>query len=52
MSVDGFVFVDLETTGTEAEVCEILEIGFALYSADLMPIERFEALAVTTGTSA
>ncbi|MDV6284993.1 hypothetical protein [Rhodococcus jostii] len=52
MSVNGFVFVDLETTGTKAAEHEILEIGFALYSADLVPIERFEILAVTTGTSA
>jgi len=52
MSVDGFVFVDLETTGTRAAEEEILEIGFALYSEDLEPIERFEILAVTTGTAA
>lgn len=52
MSVDGFVFVDLETTGTRAAEHEILEIGFALYSADLEPVERFEMLAVTTGTAA
>ncbi|WP_458683643.1 3'-5' exonuclease family protein [Prescottella equi] len=52
MSVDGFVFVDLETTGTVAAKCKILEIGFALYSADLEPVERMETLAVTTGTTA
>ena len=51
MSVDGFVFVDLETTGTVAKECEVLEIGFALYSADLDPIERLEILAVTSGTT-
>ncbi|GBF17422.1 oligoribonuclease [Rhodococcus sp. Br-6] len=52
MSVDGFVFVDLETTGTVAAKCTILEIGFALYSADLELIERLEILPVTTGTTA
>lgn len=52
MSVDGFVFVDLETTGTVATECEILEIGFALYNADVEPVERLEILAVTSGTTA
>ena len=51
MSVEGFVFVDLETTGVVAAECEILEIGFALYTNDLRPVERFEMLAVTTGTT-
>lgn len=52
MSVDGFVFVDLETTGTVASEHEILEIGFALYSADLEPLERLVLLPITTATSA
>lgn len=51
MSVDGFVFVDLETTGTDEENCEILEIGFALYSAELELVERLEILPITTGTA-
>ncbi|MDH6284039.1 hypothetical protein [Prescottella agglutinans] len=52
MSVDGFVFVDLETNGTKASKCEILEIGFARYTAELELVERFAMLAVTTGTAA
>ncbi|OUS97252.1 hypothetical protein [Rhodococcus sp. NCIMB 12038] len=52
MSVPGFVFVDLETTGVDAPTEEILEIGFALYSIDFEPIDRFEILPVTTGTAA
>lgn len=52
MSVKGFVFTDLETTGVHSGSCEILEFGFALYSPELEPIERFSTLAVTTGTAA
>ncbi|WP_137726491.1 hypothetical protein [Prescottella subtropica] len=51
MSVDGFVFVDLETTGTDATTCEILEIGFALYDTELELVDRFEILAATTDTT-
>lgn len=51
MSVDGFVFVDLETNGTNAAEHDILEIGFALYNADLELVERIEILPVTTNTA-
>lgn len=51
MSTDGFVFVDLETDGTKAQACEILEAGFSWYSKDLQLIERYETLLVTTGTA-
>lgn len=51
MSVDGFVFVDLETTGTASATCDILEIGFALYDANLELADRFEILPITTGTT-
>ncbi|GBF17794.1 oligoribonuclease [Rhodococcus sp. Br-6] len=53
MSVPGFVFVDLETSAVDNPATEaIFEIGFALYSLDFEPIDRFEILPVTTGTAA
>lgn len=44
MAVDGFVFVDIETTGLEERKEIMLEIGLALYSPKLEPIMRWSSL--------
>lgn len=44
MAVDGFVFVDIETTGLKEREEIMLEIGFALYSPQLEPIMRWSSL--------
>lgn len=39
MSFDGFVFLDIETTGTDFDRDAVLEIGVLLASPDLEPLE-------------
>ncbi|MFD6516961.1 hypothetical protein [Rhodococcus sp. NPDC060176] len=50
MSVDGFVFVDLETSGTSHGTDAIFELGLALYSRDLELVEHWQRLLVTSST--
>jgi oligoribonuclease len=50
MSVEGFVFVDLETSGLDPQDDSILELGLALYSPTLEPVERWSTLIVTSDT--
>jgi oligoribonuclease len=47
MSVDGYIFCDLETTGLVAQDEVILEIGFALYDRKLEHVESKSWLVLT-----
>lgn len=51
MTVDGFIFIDLETTGLDPHEDHILEIGMALYSHDYRLVDSYETLVVDRETS-
>lgn len=50
MTTEGFVFIDLETTGLKPTECEVLEIGMALYSFDYKLLDSYESLVVSRNT--
>ncbi|NKS56195.1 hypothetical protein GS504_01020 [Rhodococcus hoagii] len=46
MAADGYIFIDIETSGLAHASEHILEVGLALYSLDLQPVERWCTLIV------
>jgi oligoribonuclease len=50
MTVDGFVFIDLETTGLNAFEDQILEIGMALYDNQYRLVDSVESLVLSRET--
>lgn len=46
MTANGFVFVDIETTGLEPVKNIILEVGFALYDLQLNPVDEWSSLVI------
>jgi oligoribonuclease len=52
MTYNGYVFIDLETTGIDAATNHILEVGLALYTPELELVDIFQSLVATTASQA